>query len=413
MTILLKRFKGNSFTFNFLTTILNKNDSINDLTIENILITEKLPIETSKLNYLIKKATLINEHELDQIKIYTLRKIRESDNKLNDTSHFNSALDSLILILNSLEFIISNRNYNNENNIKNKILKLKVLFLPTYRRIEQDSKDLFSEVISKGNLTMNFGINDVVDTLDKTINTINDHQKSEIEKFTKKSLSDLIGLRHISTTQFEEIKFSLDFITKVLNRFCDIITETDQKIIITMIKNGEIDNTENRYIRYYLFNLIKIYNEQEIFINQINLFLDTCNKYLIDKKFIASNDYKSIGVYKNSINGKKRIPYNNLSSGEKQIIAIFSKIYLSDLKEIDIYDPKKNNIKYFNSLPKYWILFDEPELSLSVKWQEKIMEDILASNNCDFLFSTTHSPFILSESIKKYASDLKNYREEI
>ncbi|HAA07986.1 MAG TPA: hypothetical protein DCD99_13280 [Acinetobacter schindleri] len=406
----LNKIKGSIFTIKFLINIFNKK-FINDLYIENFLLSERIPIETSKLNYLIKRVSSISEKTLSEIKIYTIRKIQENRNSFD---FHNENIEVLRLIIHALDTIIYNFEKREEEDLKNRISKLKILFLPTYRRIEQDSKDLFSEFIFKENSTMNFGINDVTDTLENLIETLDTHKKSKIEEFTKKSISDLLGIRLISKTQYELNQFSLDYIDKVLIRFEDIIDSSEKDIIINMIKNGEIDSKENTYIRYFIFHLFNIYHEQEIFISQLNKFIKKCNEYLIDKKFIVSNNFNSIGVYKkNKQSIDKRIPYNNLSSGEKQVIAIFSKLYLSDLKNIDINNPLINNYEYFNSLEKYWILFDEPELSLSVEWQENILNDILSSNNCDFLFCTTHSPFILSDSVKKYASSLKSYREEI
>ncbi len=64
-----------------------------------------------------------------------------------------------------------------------------------------------------------------------------------------------------------------------------------------------------------------------------------------------------------------------LSSGEKQIVSLFYHLYLSGEK-------------------KYIILIDEPELSLSVQWQKRLLPDILASQRCEFLAAVTHSPFI-------------------
>ena len=65
-----------------------------------------------------------------------------------------------------------------------------------------------------------------------------------------------------------------------------------------------------------------------------------------------------------------------LSSGEKQIISIFSKLYLDNTN--------KNCV----------ILFDEPELSISIEWQKTLITDIMNSKKCSLLIAVTHSPFI-------------------
>ena len=88
-------------------------------------------------------------------------------------------------------------------------------------------------------------------------------------------------------------------------------------------------------------------------------------------------------------NEKQKIKISKLSSGEKQIISTFSKIYLEDN-------------------PKLIILFDEPELSLSIDWQESFIYDIVNSENCIFSISVTHSPFIFVNLMDK-TTELKKY----
>ena len=91
-------------------------------------------------------------------------------------------------------------------------------------------------------------------------------------------------------------------------------------------------------------------------------------------------------------NGQK-IDLHMLSSGEKQIVSLFSNIYLE--KE-----------------PNMIVFFDETELSLSIEWQKMLLKDIIDSNKCKFLFATTHSPFIFDQLIE-YTSDLSEYSKEI
>lgn len=81
---------------------------------------------------------------------------------------------------------------------------------------------------------------------------------------------------------------------------------------------------------------------------------------------------------------------NQLSSGEKQIVSLFSKIYLEQSTN-------------------YVVLFDEPELSLSIFWQQKLLPDIMNSNKCSFLVTVTHSPFIYDNILSQYATGLNEY----
>ena len=82
-----------------------------------------------------------------------------------------------------------------------------------------------------------------------------------------------------------------------------------------------------------------------------------------------------------------------LSSGEKQIVSLFAKLYL----DID------------NS---FVLLLDEPELSLSVFWQEKLLPDILRSQKCKLMLAVTHSPFIYNNSLEDYAQAISDFIKE-
>ena len=68
------------------------------------------------------------------------------------------------------------------------------------------------------------------------------------------------------------------------------------------------------------------------------------------------------------------------------MISTFSKIFLEDEKELII-------------------LFDEPELSLSVPWQEEFIYDISQASKCKFLLTVTHSPFIY-RNLLPYAEEI-------
>ena len=72
---------------------------------------------------------------------------------------------------------------------------------------------------------------------------------------------------------------------------------------------------------------------------------------------------------------------------------MFSKIYLSDRNK------------------RFIVLFDEPELSLSMIWQQQLLPDILNSKKCDFLLAVTHSPFIFDNELRNYAISLNEYFE--
>ena len=75
-----------------------------------------------------------------------------------------------------------------------------------------------------------------------------------------------------------------------------------------------------------------------------------------------------------------------LSSGEKQIVSLFAHLYLSNVG-------------------KFIVLIDEPELSLSVIWQERLINDLLETGKTTYLAAITHSPFIFEHVDRKFVSD--------
>lgn len=83
-----------------------------------------------------------------------------------------------------------------------------------------------------------------------------------------------------------------------------------------------------------------------------------------------------------------RIELSKLSSGEKQIVSLFSKLYLEN---------EKDSI----------LIIDEPELSISMKWQRMLLPDIMRSENCKLLLTVTHSPFIFENEFDADAKDMR------
>jgi len=84
------------------------------------------------------------------------------------------------------------------------------------------------------------------------------------------------------------------------------------------------------------------------------------------------------------------IRLSDLSSGEKQIVSLFSHLYLSGQS-------------------RYFVLIDEPELSLSVPWQKRFLIDIKNGDFCSGLIAVTHSPFIYANELKAYAHSLGEF----
>ncbi|HIF9326576.1 TPA: AAA family ATPase [Photobacterium damselae] len=104
----------------------------------------------------------------------------------------------------------------------------------------------------------------------------------------------------------------------------------------------------------------------------ISLFLSILCEFITDKKFEFNSG--SLHVH----NGYDDISYNSLSSGEKQLLILFIETLLQRNKP-------------------YVFLTDEPELSLHISWQRKIIPAIKRLNPCAQVIAATHSPEVASK----------------
>jgi predicted ATP-binding protein involved in virulence len=130
-------------------------------------------------------------------------------------------------------------------------------------------------------------------------------------------------------------------------------------------KVEEVFKIDDKAIRRDQLNKIEsIYEPKNIFIKILNqIFSDTKKKF----------DEKEFHFLKDGI--QKPILPENLSSGEKQILIILLTILLQDRKN-------------------YILLMDEPEISLHIDWQRRLITDITQINpNCQIIIAT-HSPTV-------------------
>jgi hypothetical protein len=262
------------------------------------------------------------------------------------------------------------------------------MYFPTFRRVEEDlhnfgynDEDLH---FNQENTLIQFGMDDV----QKKFNTI----ENKIETLLKEGLSNFLK---------DVLKIVMRKTTSIDDNIFDRINDTDLAIIFARAKNldTEIKEAVLDSVRKKQFNdplsglilqkLVELYENQKELDSAVKVFRDICNKYLINKQVFY--DESAIKIYiKSDITGSA-IDLSKLSSGEKQIISIFSKIYLSD------------------SGKRFMVLFDEPELSLGLTWQRQLLPDIVNSKKCDFLLAVTHSPFIFDNELDKYAVGLNEY----
>lgn len=270
-----------------------------------------------------------------------------------------------------------------------------ILYFPTYRRVEEDLKSLdvnidekskFGREISRhSDVPIQFGMNDV----SKRFEDI----KTEVSRLSSKALTNLSGeilrqlVRGNINPDHDLSNISKSDVEVVLSRLGTMFSDDDNKRILEIVESGQYPESDKLLI-YFLGKLVEIYGEQKEIDLYTDKYVEVCNKYLEKTELIY--DKSNVDIYVQSNRTKSKISLNSLSSGEQQIVSLFSKIYL-------------------NSDRKLIILFDEPELSLSIFWQMTLLPDIVSSDKCKLLIAVTHSPFIYDNSLKSNTKNLSDF----
>ncbi len=271
-----------------------------------------------------------------------------------------------------------------------------ILYFPTYRLVEVGLHNLgYDEeklsINQEDTRLIHFGMDDVSRRFNELTQSIERFSKNGLAEISGEILSQLVkGLPSIDKNFLDTI--NQQDIDIILARVGDRITVEDKKRIKTIVTTKEIQEKDYSML-YFLQKLINVYDQQKELDQSIKDFRNICNKYLVNKKIIY--DESSIKIYVQPDGSTDELHLNKLSLGEKQIVSIFSKIYLS------------------SSESKFIVLFDEPELSLSIFWQKELLPDIYDSGKCQFLLAVTHSPFIFDNNLEKYAIGLNEYFEPV
>lgn len=317
-----------------------------------------------------------------------------------------------------------NEGKNKKNDVVKEIQKLDdlfkdycVLYLPTYRRIEQDLEvvlenridENFDEILNERKYTRNsisnsdryiemveFGMNDVKSTVNNKLIQLRRSFGNDLNSLSLKYLSEIVNEEYKNVIKAELDNIEEDVIRGVPDRVEDgILSNNDKNKLVEKIldirakKSEEITEDEKVVCHYFM----KLYSaHRELVKNEVSIrkFADICSKYLYNKKVVYDGSNFAFNIL--SQFGDQVIEFSQLSSGEKQIVSLFCKICLE----------KK----------KYFILIDEPELSLSVDWQKQFLEDIYQSDCCSGLFAVTHSPFIFDNELDVYAHGINEFKVE-
>ena len=287
----------------------------------------------------------------------------------------------------------------------------KIVYLPTYRRIEQD----ISEVLSlapglakriQHDINENIGANQgnylelVRFGMDDITSLIEGHS-SEIKEYSRQQINSL-STRYLTAALQSRQSFPREFFSALSDkRIHDILARVDdeelnrkERVSITNLIKGlrSRENTgrltrQQEQIASYFPMLAETHNrisEKEIGLQKL---ADLLNHYLNPTKHASYDQTR----YSFSIRvDEASVPLSGLSSGEKQIVSLFSTLMLMQDERV-------------------FVVIDEPELSLSVLWQELLIKDLMSIDSCRNILAVTHSPFIYGTELAKFTRDLSDY----
>ncbi len=264
-----------------------------------------------------------------------------------------------------------------------------VLYFPTYRRIEEDLQNLgyVEPDFHREEQLIQFGMQDVKTRWQRITSEIRDSSVEWYSKINGEMATQLIRGIQEDTIVFEKLENPKAF-RIVFDRIGNNMSEEDKQRILDLISSKKIKEGEYLPLAFFLSNLIKVYEQQSDNDNAIKEFVRVSSGYLSESDKEIRYDESRVEIKVVSKHTGKEISLDKLSSGEKQVVSIFSRLFLDKTKS-------------------YAILFDEPELSLSMEWQKKLLEDIVKSSKCAFLLAATHSPFIFENELDQYADQLK------
>lgn len=361
-------------------------------------------IDIEELSKIIKIDDLeYNKEERNSILNYIL--VKTDGRKFAQSSIL---VDAVYKIISEIDATLFKQNIE----ILDSVIEGQVMYFPTYRRVEEEIQnlgkiknfgddsfydDFMDESFNKddcfsnefdGEALIQFGMEDVEARIDDVKKQIKESSIIGFSKLTGEMLSQLLkGFPNIEKEKINNI--NSETIKIILRRIGDNLPDNDRNNIIKLIGTEELHKKTE--LLHFLFKLIDLYNEQKIIDDAIKKFRDVCNKYLVGKEFHYDESLVELKIFRN--NTADEVLLKNLSSGEKQIVSLFSKIYLEKTKDLIV-------------------LFDEPELSLSMSWQKQLLPDIVNSGKCNFLLAVTHSPFIFKNELDKYAIGMNVYFNE-
>lgn len=281
--------------------------------------------------------------------------------------------------------------------------KEQVLYYPTYRRVERDLSELFEtgdqwEDEEDVDLTpsivqrfdefgevIGFGGQDIKRLFSDAATKVENAARKALNEHSVRFLEVIAKAKPQSTKPIRNIIASPGQIESLMHR---LRTLSPQDVDLDRVESsllalrdklgrgrmGRLTQAEDILI-IYLGELLKLTKNIEDQSATIRHFVELASYYFSINKNIVFDDRTN--VVRIMDKSGVIVDFEDLSSGEKQILAIFAFLMFSEGARGQI------------------LIIDEPELSLSVDWQKSLIEDVLRTRKTVNVFAATHSPFII------------------
>jgi ABC-type Mn2+/Zn2+ transport system ATPase subunit len=282
----------------------------------------------------------------------------------------------------------------------------KVLYLPTYRRIEKDLKSIFPDVeerfrsrtseqtsFSRSGPSfveiVSFGMEDIGKMTAEFTAKLNAVSKNKSNAAAQEYIRDMVQgriggysigpIREISQTTITE------FVDRMDDNLLSIEDKEKLKKEIDKIRKRQAGkpSKDMQYLAFFVEKMLEVYVELQKEEAPLVQFTKIVQKYFHNKAI----EYKNYNIKISDLNGND-VAISDLSSGEKQILSTFAYLLLS---------PD----------PNYIVFIDEPELSLSVPWQKTFLPDIIDTARCTYLLAVSHSPFVFDNELREQIIDVR------
>ncbi|MDD2882980.1 MAG: AAA family ATPase, partial [Rhodoferax sp.] len=165
-----------------------------------------------------------------------------------------------------------------------------------------------------------------------------------------------------------------------------------KNLIISKLESLDDDSSYDliygNKLKTLLWNMMRELRLEQLLLRSVNLLTEKFNNYLIDNKRLQIlNDKVFVGV------DGRELPVSDLSSGERHILTFLTLVL-------------------FQGRQRNFLIIDEPEISLNIKWQRELMGLLhdLAPNTQ--IIVASHSP-VLAKRNPSFLAELTVVKGEL